>query len=474
MTKLYIKIPRYIAALKDDRDFCLGEKLTPGLYGNSPYRKVMISPRSLEYQRKQNSISQFLSINYFLLLTIISEKIGTSILKHLSKLGLVLLAAILIQSCSKENKIVDPVDDVTDPPVNFSDTASIEAIALNLNNYIPTWKELERFTNETKRLSLPNYVVRGLTGPPGWGSDINISKTLNYFDQIITEWKSDYSNSLYSLIPPYLEKDSLGGYKELVYPLKGKILDEKLRAATVVALRERSLGRPTIFVNFYPPSQEDPHFSSEADFRKWLDEEFIQEKVAEAKAAEIMKAEAMIAWPLEFELFMKALGGLENNGFMSNYSDDQILNLAHEVKNKIRDEVKKHYTGKLVAHSYWNYVSQDSLWDKFDYKGFDEIHFAFFPKIDVQATSDYMDTQLRHYKKVIEQSGNIPWIASEITLFRKSSNQVDLSKIEKDIYQTVFEKLENAPIPPAGISVGVYTIETEEARNFIKNYMNSK
>lgn len=384
-----------------------------------------------------------------------------------------LFAMIMFYSCSKKSDdAVNPPNTSEEPPINFADTASLEAITRNLNNYIPTWKELERFTNTAERLPVDFFKIRALAGTGDFGTSITIDKSMHYFDNINSTFINDISCALFTHMPPYT--DEKNPTSEVEYPLSGEFLDKRLRATTAFFLREKALGRPTLFVNFYPPHLESPHFVSESDFLKFLDEKFIPEKIAEAKAAELMKAEYYIAWPLEFELFIKDLGGLNDGGFLSGYSNEQILAFAHTVKNKIRDEVKKYYYGKLVAHSYWNFSSMDSLWDRFDYKGFDEIHFAFFPQGDLTTTGLYLDKQLKHYSKVIQNSGNIPWAASEVSVFKRYFASTDFSKIEKDIYELVFNKLENAPIPPSGISVGVDLIETTEARDYVQSYFRSR
>ncbi len=398
-------------------------------------------------------------------------------MKYLLSAIIFFMMWFVFSSCKEaNNNIVEPTN--VPPPhdevySNIADTGSIEAIMYNLDKYIPTWKQLERFTKDAKRLPIPNYITRALAGPVDWGADINIQKTINYFDEVHDFYNDDFSGVSYQLLPPYV--DGEGSYaKELIFPISGDILDKKLRAATTAYLREKSLNRPNSFVNFYPPSQETPLFMSESEFLKWIDEDFIPEKIAEAKAAELMKAEYFIAWPLEFELFIKSLGGMYADGFLSNYSNEQILAFAQVVKNKIRDAVKENFHGKLIAHSYWNYCAQDSLWDRFDYKGFDEIYFAFFPQMSVEYTAYYTETQLRHYTKVIKNSGSIPWLASEITVYKKHFPGKDMSKIEKEIYKTMFDKLEKASIPPMGLAVGVGEIETVEARDYVKNYFMGK
>lgn len=381
---------------------------------------------------------------------------------------------VIFYSCSKEpdNNPIDPPDDGGGGnEISFIDTASIEAIAINLMQYIPTWDELKRFTDNAQRLPYPNFAKRALA----WGESIQPSdgnyarEALDYYDNLYNTFKPNISPALFTVLPPFVNDDG----SNPTYPLSGEIFDKKLRSCTVLFLREKSKGRLTTFVNFWPPTIEDPNFTSETMFNQWFDEKYLPEKIAEAKASELMKAEYLIAWPLELELFVHNLGGVGNGGFLDNKSGEEVLAFANNFKNKIRDEVKKHYHGKLIAHLYQNYFQRDSLWENMTYEGFDELHMAFFPTLDVQTTEMYMDAQIRHYTKIIQNSGNLPWVASEISLFEKYFPDGNLRSIEKEIYETVFTKLENAPIPPAGISPAAGLILTDEAKNYIIQYFNS-
>ena len=389
---------------------------------------------------------------------------------------LAILAFLLGAACSGNDP--DEMPELPEEPeeeVNFMDTASLKSVVLNLFDYIPTWQELERFTAEAERLLIPAYEKRALSwyGLPDEDGPFDSSQewmpqVLAYNKSIIDQFGSNMSVALMAGLPPFVNPDG----SELNYPLPPDVIDARMRATTVLFLYEKSLGLPVTLVNFYPPSQETERFATEADFWNWFDTRFLPEKEAEAKAAEIMKAEKYIPWPLEFELFITDVGGIYDEGFLAQSSPEEVLAFAEEVKNRVLNTVKTHFQGQVVAHLYHNYSNRPeaNYWDQMSYAGFDKLHFAIFPAVDVETTARQLEVQLEHYTKIIQNSGNIPWIASEISVFEWYVEDGKMEEYEKDLYETVFTMLENAPIPPKGISPAGGYMFTEAAREYVRNY----
>lgn len=369
---------------------------------------------------------------------------------------------------------LEPVE--PEDPVSFMDTASLKSVVLNLVDYIPTWQELERFTENAERLPIPAFEKRALAwlGTEGDGNPFSsnyMEDVLVFNNELIEEFGGNMSSALMSPVPPFSGPNG----EEITYPIQPDILDKKMRAVTASFLYEKSLGLPVTFVNFYPPSVESEKFATKEAFYDWFENRFLPEKVAEAKAAEIMKAEKLMPWPLEFELLINDFGGIFDEGFLSASSEEEILAFAEDVKTKVLNAVKAHYNGIVVAHLFNNYFQRPDYhyWDRMSYSGFDEIHFALFPPFDVEATEAYMDEQLIHYSKIIQNSGNIPWLASEISVFEWYVEPGKMEEYEKGLYETVFIKLENATIPPKGISPAGGYMKTQEAREFVRAYFDT-
>lgn len=401
-------------------------------------------------------------------------------MKNFTRTLMLVWLATLAWACNHNDPDEEPeIPDPTEEPVSFMDTASLQSVVLNLVDYIPTWEELERFTNDAQRLSIPAFEKRALswygldeseTGPFDTSEEW-MPQVLAYNEALTERFGSNMSTALIASMPPFTTAD--GG--AITYPLAPDILDKKMRASTVLFLYEKSLGLATTLINFYPPDQESERFATMADFYQWFDTKFLPEKEAEARAAEIMKAEKYMPWPLEFELFITDIGGIYDEGFLADSSEEEILAFATDVKDRILSTVKANYSGTVVAHLYNNYHnrSESHFWNRMDYTGFDEIHFALFPQFDVAYTEQYMDAQLPHYFKIIENSGGIPWIASEISVFEWYIEDSKFEEYEKDLYETVFTKLENCLIPPKGISPAGGYMKTEAARQYVRNYFST-
>ena len=397
-------------------------------------------------------------------------------MKNINHLFTLILLGLFALACSKDNsdEMPEPIE-VPDEPVSFMDTASLESVVLNLFDYVPTWEELERFTNEAQRLPIPAFEKRALswyglgddTGPFNSSEDW-MPQVLAYNDNLIQEFGANMSTALMAGLPPFVNNDG----SELTYPLPLDVLDEKLRTTTTLFLYEKSLGLPVTLVNFYPPNQETERFATKAEFYTWFEEKFLPEKEAEARAAEIMKAEKYMPWPLEFELFITDVGGIYDDGFLANSSPEEVLAFAEEVKTRILNTVKAQYNGIVVAHLYHNYQvrPEASYWDEMSYAGFDEIYFAIFPPYNVDFTEDYLNAQLPHYFKILENSGNLPWNASEISVFEWYVEAGQMEAYEKDMYQITFETLAASAVPPKGIAPASGYAKTQAARDYIRDY----
>lgn len=357
--------------------------------------------------------------------------------------------------------------------LSFMDTATLEEVVKNLVEYIPTWEELERFTDDAIRLPIPQFEKRALAWiePDGQTNPFqgdHMQNVLNFNQGFIDQFGGNMSSALMAPLPPFFGPNG----EENIYPIPLTYLDEKLRAVAVSFLYEKSLGLPVTFVNFYPPHIESEKFASKAAFEQWFEDRFLPEKRAEAAAAEIMKAEKFMPWPLEFELFITDIGGIGDGGFLEGSSADDILDFATDVKNRILAAVKSNYSGRVVAHLFNNYHQrpESHFWDRMTYEGFDEIHFAIFGNFDVEGTLNALDEQLIHYAKIVQNSGDIPWIASEISMFESNIQAGKLNEIEKELYESVFARLETASIPPKGISPAGGYLRTARAREFVRDY----
>ncbi len=348
-------------------------------------------------------------------------------------------------------------------------STSLEFSINNLQNTIPSWEEVECFTDENQRLAMPDITVRGLasSGVVSTGTDYFLA-VLDYWDELTEDYHGNLSSQVFGMLPPYYPNSWDTETGQELY------LDERLRSAAIAYTREKRLGRPILMIAFTPPELESPAFSDSEELFTWLRDEFIPVKIEEAKAAEKIKVEAYVPWPLELEVFIRDLAGEGNGGFIEAMSDNEKIQFAQSVIDEIRDAVRPHFTGTLIAHSYHNYWQAGTLWNQLSYEGFDEIHFAFFATCDVESTDHYMDAQIENYQIVLENSGNLPWQANEISVGDHLFNcETPLVDIEQQVYQVMFEKLMNSDKPPIGLSVATVELLTNEAKQYIQSYFDS-
>lgn len=391
-------------------------------------------------------------------------------LQYLLLMGM--LAFLLGAACSENNpdEMPEPPEEPT-LPVDPYDTASIGWVLSQIMNYIPTWEELEKYTDTAQFQPIPSFSKRvGIYGEElgnRYGDDY-LGGLLADLDGVYDFFGANESSVGFNDMPPFYQVD-----EEFIVPYPLDRLDQKLRASVVMHLYESSRGRATQLVNFYPPFAVWGNFATKADFDAWFESKFLPEKEAEAKAAELMKAERFIPWPLELEVMVRKVGGVGNGGFLDGASPEEMLAFGNELKTRIYNTVRPHYSGRLVAHVHNNYFNgpPSDYWDQMTYSEFDEIQFAFFPPFDPETTEAYMDEQLTHYMKILQNSGNLPWLAAEVSVFEWYVENGKMLEHEPGMYQVALEKIDAAPVPPSGIASPAGYMRTEEARQLLKQYL---
>ena len=377
-------------------------------------------------------------------------------------------AGLLHFSCTEEPDEL-PEDPAREDPsglVYDLDTASIETVVNHLTSYVPTWEEIERFSSVARFIAVEGFEKRAIeSGPLGGDGEDHMIRVMAAFDETYEFFSANVSSALISYAPPLFDE----GGDALAYPLSGDLLDEKMRSAAAMMLLEKSKDRPVWLINRYPPESTLPSFTSLDDFRSWFSGSFLPEKVAEAEMAERVFADKYIPFPVEFESFIRQIGGWGEGGFIDDMSSEQILALAREISSSVLAQVRPRYSGVIVASLYNDYSRGPSFWQDMTYEDYDEIHFGFFPYGNESEADAYVNAQMANYMRILERSGTPPWLAGEVIVFDGSSDP----SLEKILYELVFDKLDEASIAPSGMSVGAGIVRTEEASSFISEYFRS-
>jgi hypothetical protein len=221
-----------------------------------------------------------------------------------------------------------------------------------------------------------------------------------------------------------------------------------MRNHAIAILKEKQSGMPVEFVHFYPPDEyggyDRAEFASVEDFWAWTRVVFIPEMVQEAQAAERLHVETYTPLPVEAELFMT-----RQEGLVAALTADELVALANGWVAEVRDAVRPHFSGTLLAHSYARYEGSADPWRNMSFAGWDELGFSFFPECDAEATTRYMAAQLDGYHDVWLNSGRIPWGVGEVDLLPRVFEDLcgnRLDDVEAGVYQAVFDALDDAPM----------------------------
>lgn len=367
----------------------------------------------------------------------------------------------------------EPPDNGNNEPPDTRCNTSLDSYIEDLHNYIPSWEEIECFTDDLQRVALPSFGKRMLDG----GANVDSSNVDQAASDALARWNAlfnEYNVNISSAMkagPPYTGEQG----ETLTYPLTEFNANYLYRGSSLLYLKEKLQGRPIVFAHFYPIDDVAPNFANLTEFQQWVDDRLIPEKVIEAQAAERVKAEYYIPFPIEFEIFFKKYTQYDNGGFMDDMPAEEIIAIGQNLIDQIFDAVRPHFNGALVAHSYNRAASNDDFLSSLSYSDFDIYFIALFPNCDLATTADYIDNQLNYYLPIITRDG-LAWQASEITVFPQlfEACEVQLADIEAEVYELVFSKLENAEVPPIGVQIGSYTIETDAAKDVIKAYFNQK
>jgi hypothetical protein len=394
----------------------------------------------------------------------------------MTKIMLTNLFLLLFTACGGGGGPAEVVDDIIPPAEDIVEcNTTLDSYIENLHNYIPSWTELECFTEGAVRLEYPNFVKRMLVSSPSSDPN-NVSQTAT---NSLTNWHSAFStyganvsSALLKSAPPFTGVNG----EDLTYPLSEENADIVFRSAATMFMHEKQLQRPVVWVNFYPLNDQLPAFNNQAEFEDWVTNRLLPEKVIEAQAAELIKAEYYIPFPIEFEIFFKRYTGYSDGGFADSLSETELLTLAQSVISQIHDTVRPHFNGKLIAHLYNSVAGGDLFFQELTYSQFDEFYIALFPQCDLATTDNYVDAQLDYFLPIVNRDG-LPWQLSELTvqkvLFDACSDS-DYEAIEADIYSNLFDKLESLDTLPIGIQIGTQDLTTEPAKQVIIDYFNSK
>lgn len=356
-------------------------------------------------------------------------------------------------------------------------TTSLQEHLDNINDFgnpvIPSWDEIDCFTEDLVRLENPSFYKMAHSGDTVPGTPQSqpaptVLQWIDHWDSIYTTYGANISPALMSPVPPWVQENG----NEFDYPLTPSLLDQKLRSAALVFINEKLKGRRIRVVQFYPPSNQydDSDFFDEASFREFVTNVLVPEKVSEAQMAERIKAEYYAPFPLEVEVFIK------NLPFYDEMPESDAIQLAQDFIDEIQAAVAPHFQGTLMIASVSRYESMDDPWNALEMSAFDQIAFGLFPECNMSITQSYLDRQIANFEAIVERD-QVPWVFSEVfinpDLYDMQGCIDNFAAIEADLVNAVIDTMENSSTPPVGAGFDQYLFVTDDAADVVIDYFGS-
>lgn len=346
---------------------------------------------------------------------------------------------------------------------------------------LPTQAEADCYVTDLVRVPLPAF-MKGTNAGSEWPTRVNLVRlNLANWDTLAAVYGGNLAPFLYVSLPPFANDQGV----ELLSPMAEPYRSQRLALATIMMARQKKkTGKPLVFANAYPPTQQATVFETKEAFRNWIVTQYLPEKIAEAKIAEKAKVEAFAPFPVEFEVLMRFQTKLF--GSQGALTESEQLAFAQELIDLIASTVRPHFTGQLVANSYFNYVNLGTAWNRLNFSAYDVIAFTLFPSCQAVSVrgpvpaqlAEYFDTQLANIQIIVRNSGGKRWYVAE--LFARPfaldacgyGTNAAFDMLEDDIYRIAFEKLDALPASAglSGMFVDEPYLRTAAARARVKAY----
>ncbi len=257
--------------------------------------------------------------------------------------------------------------------------------------------------------------------------------------------------------PPYVDEE----HRLIEYPPSGYWHDQALRSYAAHVLRRKASGHLTWMVDFWPPGMDEAPASGPTEFRGWIDEYLVPQKVREAQVAEALMVELFTPWPNEIERFVLA------QPWADTASDSDLLDAGQYLLDAVAEAVRPHFTGRILPMSYVHHERDRVVWRDLSFRGFDEVAFGVFAECDAPTALDYLRGQLAMISDIVERDG-VAWSIGEMELNESRFETLcgtDLGDEAADIHAAMLDLVFDQEVPPAGVSLlgNVYSEEHREA-----------
>lgn len=344
-----------------------------------------------------------------------------------------------------------PPGSESNPRVDCSRSAEMVLAGVHGEETVPSWSQIDCYTAALERRPLPTTLKRYTLDRVAFGMGRNEGAELvKYFEELSTMPGANASGVDLGQLPPHFDRAANQPYS---YPIGPMQLDYKLRVAALVIAAHKAKGRVIELVHYWGQAQSTTIIDL-ASYKHFIETDWTDEKIAEAKAAERMRVELYSPLPVELETIPRSLP------FLAQLSAADQVALCQFILDKTREAVRPYFHGTLVALSHNGWSVADPAFKSIDFSQWDQIDFTFFPGCE-QPIDVYMTQQLAGYLDVVERSQVKRWGAGEIDIWGDQfSSQVNglgcmtASQFfdgEPGLWQSTLDAIKGARLTPVSI-----------------------
>ena len=367
----------------------------------------------------------------------------------------------------------------TEPNCDVSLESIVQVLGDFFPDNLPSWEQLDCYVTDLVRMDNPEFLLLVGDTPPE--VNFNPVNPPTFWEEIqsdlafAAEWPEA---NLYAITvgsaPPYLQGDG-ELYTEEEW-------DQKMRGLAAYGMYLKQLGFRLKVDFFYPPTYFEPGegffpvINNADDFLDWWEDVYIPERVHLAQIAELVKAEYFQPWDVEPGQFIRSAG----DGWLEDMTPEEQIAVTQQIIDSLYDAVRPEFSGTLIAINYDRYAAVGDHWKQLNFSEWDQVHFALFTEGDVEATQIYLDEQLAGYTEMVERDGLQNWVLHEVTVDEEKHQRLlqegeTFAEIEADIYQAIFDAINNLPpdltAPLGGVGLTTGNVQSEEAESIVRaNY----
>jgi hypothetical protein len=276
------------------------------------------------------------------------------------------------------------------------------------------------------------------------------AELVKYFEDLSTMPGGNVSGVDVGQLPPHFDRVENQPYH---YPMGPRELDYRLRVAALVIAAHKAKGRVIDLVHYWGQADSTTIIDL-ASYKHFIETDWTDEKIAEAKMAERMQIELYSPLPVELETIPRSLP------FLAQLSAADQVALCQFILDKTREAVRPYFKGTLVAlsHNFW--LTVDPNFKSIDFSQWDEVDFTFFPGCE-QPIGVYMAQQLESYLEVVERSQIKRWGAGEIDIWGDMyiskgtglgcMTATEFSDAEPGLWQTTLDAIAGARLAPVSL-----------------------